>query len=87
MLLRTWVQEGAKVDLNQRISGFDEISVLKTEKHPTLRGNITKCLAPPGLKLLVVFRGISKSILIYVLGGPGWAKLIPANISAFRGSN
>ena len=64
MLLLTWVQEGAKVDLNQRISGFDEISVLKTEKHSTLRGNITKCLASPGLKLLVVFRGISKSIWI-----------------------
>ena len=87
MLLLTWVQEGAKVDLNQRISGFDEISVLKTERHSTLRGNITKCLAVPGLKLLVVFTGISKSIFIYVLGGPGWAKLIPANISAFRGSN
>ena len=64
ILLLIWAQRGAKVDLNQRISDFNEISVLKTEKHSTFRGNITKYLAIPGLELLVVFRGISKSIWI-----------------------
>ena len=64
MLLLTWVQEGAKVDLNQRISDFSEILVLKIWKYPTLRCNITKCLDLPGLKFLVVLRGTSMNVWI-----------------------
>ena len=83
MFLLMQVEGGAKIILNQRISDFSGISVLKTEKYSTLRGNITKYLAIPGLKLLVVFRGISKIIWIYVLCWPEWGELIPANISPF----
>ena len=59
-----WVQRGAKVDLNQRISDFSEILVLKIWKDPTLRCNITKCLDLPGLKFLVVLRGTSMNVWI-----------------------
>ena len=53
---------GAKVDLNWKLSDFDEILLLKIEKQPPLRGNIIKYLDLPGLTLLVVLMGISKNI-------------------------